>query len=47
MILVLLVLAFVLFLLAAIGVPSSRINLVAAGLAAYVASQLVGILGAR
>lgn len=39
--LILVVLAFVLFLLAAVPVPS-RFNLVAAGLAAYVLSQLVG-----
>lgn len=37
------VLAFVLFLLAAVGV-SARINLVAAGLAAWVLAQLVGTL---
>jgi hypothetical protein len=38
----LLVFAFVLFVLAALGVPSSRINLVAAGLACWVLAQFVG-----
>lgn len=38
--LLLLILAFVLFLLAAFGV-SARVNLTAAGLAVWVASQLV------
>jgi len=36
--LLLLMFAFVLFVLAALGVPSSRFNLTAAGLACYVAS---------
>lgn len=39
--LVLLVAALVLFLLAAAGVPSQRINLIAAGLACWVASALL------
>lgn len=37
---ILLVAAFVLFVLSAIGVPSARINLMAAGLACWVAAQL-------
>jgi len=37
----LLMLALVLFVVAAIGVPSSRINLVAAGLACWVLSLLI------
>ncbi len=41
MALICLVLAFVLALLAAAGVPSSRINLVGAALAAYFLSLLV------
>ncbi len=41
---VLLIVAFVLFLLAALGVGSPRINLVAAGLAVWVMSFLVGNL---
>ena len=40
LVLFLLILALVLFILAAIGVPSSRYNLVAAGLAAWVATLL-------
>lgn len=41
--LILLVFAFVLFVLAAIGVPSSpRFNLVAAGLACWVLSVMLG-----
>lgn len=36
----LLILALVLFILAAVGVPSSRFNLIAAGLAAWVATLL-------
>lgn len=42
--LVLLVFAFVLFVLAALEVPSARINLQSAGLACWVASQFVGAL---
>ena len=45
--LVLLILAFVLFLLAAIGVrtdPPGRFNLIAAGLAAWVAAALIPLL---
>jgi len=37
---ILLVFAFVLFVLAAIGVPSGRYSLIAAGLACWVASLL-------
>lgn len=37
---ILLVFAFVLFITAALGVPSPRINLMAAGLACWVASLL-------
>jgi hypothetical protein len=40
--LILLIVALVLFVLAAINVPSSRVNLVASGLAFYVASLLIG-----
>lgn len=40
--LVLLIVALVLFVLAAIAVPVPRVNLVAAGLAFWVAAQLVG-----
>lgn len=40
--LVLLIAALVLFIIAAAGVPAGRVNLVAAGLACWVASQLVG-----
>jgi len=39
--LILLVVAFVLFVLAAIGVPSSRVNLIAAGLACWVLTQII------
>jgi hypothetical protein len=39
--LILLVAAFVLFLLAAIGVPSGRVNLIAAGLACAALAQLL------
>jgi hypothetical protein len=39
---ILLILAFILFVLAAIGVPSSRFNLLAAGLAVWVLAILVG-----
>jgi hypothetical protein len=45
MVMVLLVLAFVLFLLAAVGVSHPRVNLVAAGLAAWVLTQFIGVLG--
>lgn len=38
--LILLVFAFVLFVLAALGVPTSRYNLIAAGLACWIASVL-------
>lgn len=41
---ILLVAAFVLFLLAFVGVPSDRFNLVAGGLACWVGSQLFGPL---
>lgn len=37
-----LIAALVLFILGAVGVPSGRINIVAAGLACWVASQLLG-----
>lgn len=40
--LILIVFAFVLFVLGAIGVPSGRYNLVAAGLACWIATLLVG-----
>lgn len=43
--LVLLIVALVLFVLAALAVPVPRINLVAAGLAAWVLAQLVGHIG--
>lgn len=39
--LILLVAAFVLFALAAVGVPSPRVNLLAAGLACWVLSLLI------
>lgn len=39
--LIFLIAALVLFIVAAIGVPSGRINLVSAGLACMVAAQLV------
>ena len=42
--LVFLIAALVLFIIAALGVPSSRFNLVAAGLACWVASLLVSKL---
>lgn len=42
MALVFLIAALVLFLIAGIGVPVPRINLVALGLACWVVSQLVG-----
>ena len=38
--LILLVAAFVLFVIAAIGIPSGRFNLIAAGLACWVATIL-------
>ena len=40
--LIFLVAALVLFTLSAIGVPAGRVNLLAAGLACWAASQLVG-----
>jgi hypothetical protein len=40
--LILLVAAFILFVLAAISVPVPRVNLVAAGLACWVLAQLLG-----
>jgi hypothetical protein len=39
---ILLVASFVLFVLASIGVPAGRVNLIAAGLACWVAAQLFG-----
>ena len=39
--LVLLLLAFLLFVLAALGVPSTRVNLLAAGLAVWVLAAVV------
>jgi hypothetical protein len=39
---VFLIAALVLFIVAALGVAAGRINLVAAGLACYVAAQLIG-----
>jgi hypothetical protein len=39
--LLLLIIGFVLFVLAAIGVPSSRVNLVAAGLACWILTAIV------
>ena len=39
-----LIAALVLFIIAAIGVPAGRYNLIAAGLACWVASLLVGRL---
>jgi hypothetical protein len=39
---ILLVAAFVLFVLAALNVPSGRCNLIAAGLACWVGAQLFG-----
>lgn len=41
---VFLVIALVLFVLAAIGVPATKYNLIAFGLAAWVAAQLFGPL---
>jgi hypothetical protein len=41
---VLLIAAFILFVLAAVGVPSPRVNLVAAGLACWVLASLVPVL---
>ncbi len=43
--LVLLVVALVLFILAAIGIPSSRFSLIAAGLAFWVLTLIVGHVG--
>ena len=40
--LIFLIAALVLFIVGAIGVPSGRINLMSAGLACWVASQLIG-----
>jgi hypothetical protein len=40
--LILLIVALVLFVLAAVNVPSTRVNLLAAGLAFYIGSLLVG-----
>jgi hypothetical protein len=37
--------AFVLFIIAAIGIPAGRYSLMAAGLACWVASALVGHMG--
>jgi hypothetical protein len=42
--LLLIVAAFILFLIAAIGVSTSRFNLVAAGLACWALSHIVGVL---
>lgn len=39
--LILLILAFVLFLIAAIGIPSGRFSLVAGGLASWVLSEVL------
>jgi len=39
--LILLIVGFILFVLAAIGVPSSRVNLVAAGLACWILTAIV------
>jgi hypothetical protein len=39
---ILMVAAFILFVLAAIGVPSGRVNLLAAGLACWAGAQLFG-----
>ena len=41
--LILIVFAFVFFVLAALGVPSGRFNLTAAGLACWVATLLLGL----
>lgn len=43
--LILLVFAFVFFVLAALGVPSSRYNLIGAGLACVVLARLLGTSG--
>lgn len=43
--LIFLVAALVLFIVAASGIPSGRINLIAVGLACWVASALVGTIG--
>lgn len=40
--LALMIAALVLFIVSAIGVPSGRVNLIAAGLACYMGAQLVG-----
>lgn len=40
----LLIAAFVLFVLSAIGIPAGRVNLLAAGLACWVAATLFGPL---
>jgi len=45
--LMLLVAGFVLFVLAGIGVPSSRFNLIAFGLACWILTELLGHGGAR
>jgi len=42
---VLLIIAFVLFVLAALGVPSTRFNLIAAGLAFWSLAILIGGFG--
>jgi hypothetical protein len=42
--LILLLAAFILFVLAAVGIPAGRYSLVAAGLACWVASALAGRL---
>lgn len=39
-----LIVAFILFVLAAVGVPSGRLNLIAAGLACCVIAALVPVL---
>ena len=41
MALALLIVSLILFLIAAVGVPTGRVNLIAAGLAFYVGAQLV------
>lgn len=41
---VLLIAAFILFVLAAVGVPSPRVNLIGAGLACWVLASLVPVL---
>jgi hypothetical protein len=43
--LILLVAAFVLFILSAMSVPVPRINLMAAGLACWVLAQILGAIG--